>query len=64
MDPIFVTILFRKNLDETFIVTPGHIDVDIIIPWNHALMTNCAQGTSSAQTVFQVMLIAYFNKII
>ena len=48
--------------DETVVVRTGHKDINIVIPWYHAMMANCPDGCSATTIIVYMVLFTNGNQ--
>ena len=49
--------------EESLIVIPHEINIDIVIPWDESTMADCTDGSTSTEIVCEAMLITELDKI-
>ena len=64
MNPVFFPEFLSKSGDEPFIIPPGEIDVNIVIPGDKPLMANRAEHRAAAQGIRYFIFLADRDNVV
>ena len=53
-------LFVAHDFDKLFIVLPWHSDIDVVIPWNKALMSDRSKKRTSSEVISYVVMPANF----
>ncbi len=63
MHPVLCPEFLPENLNKPVVILPRHVDVDVVIPRNEAVMPDGAKRAAAAEEISEMMFCADRNNI-